>query len=94
MTKKSGVKTTIISNDDYVIGYFSFLEVCRTIGGNRPNQHCVFPFIYDGKSYDECTTIDNNGIPWCSTDVSCARDFVEGKWGNCGIDCSGDLGKY
>ena len=77
-----------------MIGYFSFSEVCRTIGGSRPNQRCVFPFIYDGKSYDECTTIDNNGIPWCSTNVMCAGDFVEGEWGNCGSDCSGDLGKY
>ena len=64
------------------------------MGGNRPNQQCMFPFIYDGTSYDECTTTDNNGIPWCSTKISPAGDFLAGEWGNCGIDCPGNLGKY
>ena len=73
---------------------FSFLELFRTIGGNRPNQHCVFPFIDDDKRYDVCTTTDNNGIPRCCTNVLPARDFVVGEWGNCGIDCSVNLREY
>ena len=30
-------------------------------------QGCVVPFSYDGESYTDCVTIDNDGVPWCAT---------------------------
>ena len=33
------------------------------------NQGCVFPFTYSGAVYDECTGVDNDGVPWCSVKV-------------------------
>ncbi|KAK9397126.1 hypothetical protein NXF25_020487, partial [Crotalus adamanteus] len=28
---------------------------------------CVFPFIYQGKSYSSCIEIDSLNLPWCAT---------------------------
>lgn len=39
---------------------------CKTI----TFQKCIFPFKYDGKTYNTCTTDDNwswNSKPWCAT---------------------------
>ncbi|XP_051549645.1 uncharacterized protein LOC127438245 isoform X9 [Myxocyprinus asiaticus] len=51
-----------------------------TVGGNDPGKECVFPFSYDKQMYFECTTINNNNIPWCATTSDFAKD---NKWGNC-----------
>ncbi|XP_043858247.1 cation-independent mannose-6-phosphate receptor isoform X1 [Dromiciops gliroides] len=40
---------------------------------------CVFPFTYNGKSYDECIREDKQK-PWCATTENYARDQ---KWGYC-----------
>ncbi|CAK8685878.1 unnamed protein product [Clavelina lepadiformis] len=47
-----------------------------TANGSR----CVFPFIYKGIWYNECTTIDNNGQLWCSLSTNYAETQ---SWGNC-----------
>ncbi|KAK6466647.1 hypothetical protein HHUSO_G35914 [Huso huso] len=51
-----------------------------TVGGNDPGKECVFPFSYDKQMYFECTTINNNRIPWCATTSDYPQD---NKWGNC-----------
>ncbi|XP_066560184.1 epididymal sperm-binding protein 1 isoform X1 [Amia ocellicauda] len=51
-----------------------------TVGGNDPGKECVFPFVYDKNTYFECTTINNNRIPWCATTSDYPQDQ---KWGNC-----------
>ena len=28
---------------------------CSTVGGDDPNKECVFPFIFGGVTYNECT---------------------------------------
>ena len=33
---------------------------CTTVSG----RSCVFPFEYNGVSYNECTDVDNDGSPW------------------------------
>ena len=45
---------------------------------------CTFPFTYKGKEYFECTSIANNGVPWCGT--STAKG-----WGICEKSCEGDI---
>ena len=42
---------------------------------------CALPFEYNGATYNQCTDIDQPGIPWCFVDAA----FDE--WGNCA--CSG-----
>ena len=62
--------------------------VCKTNGGDHPNSPCVFPFIYNNVKYAACTSVDNGGTPWCSTEVNGNGDYIDGKWGNCGPECS------
>ena len=33
------------------------------------NQNCQFPFIYNEVTYQDCTDVDNDGVPWCSVFV-------------------------
>ena len=47
------------------------------------NKNCQFPFIYEGVTYNECTTVDNVLTPWCSTLVTNTGQHVSGHWGNC-----------
>lgn len=51
------------------------------------NTSCVFPFIYEGKTYNECAH-DEDGF-WCSTLVDEFRGHVTdgGNWGTCGAEC-------
>lgn len=38
--------------------------------------------------YTACTTVENNGIAWCSTNVDIGGTHVEDNWGNCRPGCS------
>jgi hypothetical protein len=52
----------------------------QTEGGNANGASCVFPFTYQGKTYDSCIN-DNNGCEmWCGTTANYDTDK---KWGNC-----------
>ncbi|XP_059099182.1 phenoloxidase-activating enzyme 1-like [Tigriopus californicus] len=62
----------------------SFGSYCTTKSGPRPHQICVFPFIFNGKSYDKCTTFsDPNNESWCSTLVDSTGTHITGNWGYC-----------
>ena len=61
--------------------------MCETNGGNDANQKCVFPFSYEGVTYEKCTSVGNNGTQWCSTEVDENGEYVSGKYGNCGSGC-------
>merc|ERR1712151_819825 len=50
----------------------------KTCGGTAKGARCVFPFIYNGKQYDSCTTVNNGGKLWCATER-----FYKSKWGSC-----------
>ena len=41
---------------------------------------CVFPFSYRGVTYTGCSTVDNDGYPWCYTSYDYETDHL---WGNC-----------
>ena len=56
---------------------------CKTLKGNS----CVFPFIYDGETYNCCTVKDSyKGASWCATEVNEDGEVLEGKLGNCEED--------
>ena len=54
-------------------------EDCVATGGSIEGEKCMFPFQYDGETYNSCTTADETKL-WCKTDVG-------GNWGYCGKAC-------
>ena len=57
----------------------------------------MFPFRFKGETYEECTTVESYGVPWCSTEVNTNGHHVENNWGVCGHTCPGKyemLNKY
>ena len=54
------------------LGDISHLCVPPTISHTCGN--CVFPFIYDGRQHDRCTSIDGD-YPWCVTSSSGDREY-------------------
>lgn len=55
--------------------------VLYTNGGNSDGSPCVFPFIFDGTSYDTCTTDGrSDGYRWCATTANFDQDK---KYGFC-----------
>jgi predicted outer membrane repeat protein len=60
---------------------------------------CVFPFIYEGVTYSECTDINHPvGALWCASAVSSDGEYT-GEWGECepcptagAADVAGDAG--
>ena len=60
----------------------TFSLACKTID----DLECIFPFIYEGQTYNNCITIHNNGIPWCPTQLDSLGNY-NGYWNNCGLGC-------
>nr|XP_040566435.1 72 kDa type IV collagenase-like [Lepeophtheirus salmonis] len=60
-------------------------DKCATISG----VSCTFPFKYNGKTYDACTTADNSGSPWCATSVNAQGEYQ--GYGNCNTNCQGKM---
>ena len=52
----------------------------ETCGGTAQGAACVFPFTYNGKKYNSCTTVNNSNKRWCATE-----SVYKSQWGNC--DC-------
>ncbi|XP_049672998.1 matrix metalloproteinase-9 [Accipiter gentilis] len=56
-------------------------ELLFTNGGNSDGSPCVFPFIFEGTSYDACTTDGrSDGYRWCATTANFDQDK---KYGFC-----------
>ena len=63
-------------------------ESCKTLGTD--SEPCVFPFIYEGVRYNQCTSQDAaEGAVWCATQVSTNGTVIEGRWGDCTDGCPG-----
>ena len=57
-------------------------------------RQCVFPFGYQGKTYNGCTIADApDNKKWCSVQVDSDGNHIGGRglWGHCGGDCKTDL---
>ena len=64
----------------------SGLRECRTSNsrGNDRNKPCLFPWRFEGKTYDGCIT--GHGGRWCSTklrDGTIDHDDEVDQWGYC-----------
>ena len=59
---------------------------CKTVGGNVIGKSCVFPFMYGGILYNECTKVENAKL-WCSTKTDFGNNHQTGNWGHCAPDC-------
>ena len=59
---------------------------CKTNGGPRPNENCIFPFTYTDGEHHSCT-LEGGSKHWCSTKVASDGLFIDGEWGNCEPTC-------
>ena len=55
---------------------------CQTIHG----EDCVFPFIYKGQTYNECTKEESINR-WCATSVMENGEVITNHWEDCKDSC-------
>ena len=57
------------------------------MSGPSSNHTCIFPFVFNDITYNECTH-DEDGF-WCSTKVDSNGNHIgkQGNWGICGQKC-------
>ena len=70
--------------------FLTALSKCKTTpDGPQVEAPCVFPFIYKGKEYNECTFQKGDVKAWCSTKVDGNGKHVGGQrqWGYCEKEC-------
>merc|ERR1712106_393056 len=67
------------------------VPTCTTDSGPYSAQACVFPFRYNGVTYDSCTTQDKSAA-WCSTNTTLAGTHIPGYFGYCPSSCPGAEG--
>jgi len=66
--------------------------ICITDSGASAHKPCIFPFKFNGVTYDGCTWVSSHLTehkPWCSTMVDETGHHIGGmgKWGNCAPGC-------
>ena len=52
-----------------------------TVSFNK--NDCKFPFTYNEEQYNDCTKVDNWGVPWCCTSSVIPCDDDDAPWINC-----------
>merc|ERR1712226_1142598 len=70
-------------------------RTCNTVSGPSAGKPCVFPFTWQGKTFNSCTKEgDDQGKLWCSTMVDQAGNHVtgQGQYGFCSQACNQSQG--
>jgi len=65
-------------------------DLCQTKSGPSPNQPCIFPFTWNGKTYNGCPIDpEDSSERWCSTKVDSNGNHItgQGNWGHCNSKC-------
>jgi len=84
--RNDGYSWCATSSDYDVDGKWAFCpeRVSGTRGGNAKGAACVFPFIFNGQEYTDCTLAGRqDGMAWCGTT---SNYDVDGKYGFCESD--------
>merc|ERR1712210_252690 len=66
-------------------------RTCNTVSGPAAGKPCVFPFTWQGKTFNSCTKEgDDQGKLWCSTMVDQAGIHIagQGQYGFCAPTCN------
>merc|ERR1712190_415012 len=63
------------------------LVACQTVSGPDTHKSCKFPFVYQGKLFFTCITVDNGHQTWCATEVDDKNHLIIDKWGSCSNSC-------
>jgi hypothetical protein len=71
----------ILKHDEHEVG--ESYQGCTATNGKQ----CAFPFKYIGITYTTCTTHDNKGKAWCSTQTDSHGEHIAGKFGECPASC-------
>ena len=73
---------------------------CRTTDGPEEGKACVFPFTWQGVTYDQCQPWEyggqweTDGELWCSTETDDQGTHVEGHFGICSDSCPVDVSVF
>ena len=67
--------------------HLTFSGHCYAIAGPGIGKDCVFPFIFDGKKYNNCARSIPTGQPWCKTDMEEANSTEFRSYGICHSAC-------
>ena len=91
----SFLRKNVAYNNNFT-GNLSQGNQCRTTDeGPRKNQLCKFPWKYNDKVWNSCTTdSDPDGRYWCSTKVNKNLKHVGGNWGYCSQSCLNEPGTW
>jgi len=82
-------KNKVFYPNQCVNASFSFCKANGSMVNCIESKPCVFPFIYRGEEYHDCTTVNNgfnNGQSWCPTETQGGVfDIIENiiKWNLC-----------
>jgi len=65
-------------------------EHLAIVYGGHDTGKCVFPFIYYGVTYNDCSDVGSGGegtyaYPWCATATDAAGEY-NGSWDKCGCN--------
>ena len=76
---------------DCIQGSLKCESHCTTIGGPDSNKACVFPFVWKGRNYGECTDIDHpsgqdTSELYCATEIDLTTKQMK-SWGKCSRTC-------
>lgn len=83
LTTTTGQVSGKMPGSGYLLGTPTVLPTDQGPGAKQMGMPCAFPFIYEGVSYEDCTTVDTINEYWCAT----ANKQPDGKtamgWGFC-----------
>ena len=56
-------------------------------GGIAESASCRFPFIFKGRKYSECSSVEAGERTWCATQTDSKDELVWPHWGWCSDSC-------